>query len=311
MGARLLWPLILFICFGKGVVAEEMKRTEGAAEPEQPEVLNETRYSKIMARSICPPWSLLRESIKEDHKALLPRMILITARTAKRMPLCVLMKPGKAQATYVNMVLKHWAKRVCRLAKARITMTGAERIDPDRTYLYAVNHMSPFDIPVIYACMPQRAGFVANAICSHIPVMAYWMKRSGAVFISQGDKEKEFEAVKLMVKRLKRGRSLILFPEGYIFQGEGLADFKRGGLYTAVLAGVPIVPVCIYGTQNVMPTGSLHIIPRRRVVLKFGEPTETSTLDRDGRKGIEKTVYDRLLAMKRQLAEEWSQHSHW
>ena len=278
---------------------------------EDQESLNETRYAKIMSKSICPPWSLLRESIKEDPKALLPRMILLSARTAKRMPLCVLMNRGKIRDSYVYMVARHWAKRLCRLAQAKISVSGLEHIDPEKTYLYVVNHMSPFDIPVIYACVPQKAGFVANAVFRHIPVFSYWMKKSGAVFVAQGNKEKEFEAVKLMVKGLKRHHSLILFPEGYIYQGEGLAEFKRGGVYTAVLAGVPIVPVCLYGTQNIMRAGSLHIVPRKHVVVEFGEPIETAGLDHDGRKSVEMDAYNRLKAMKAKLAGEWNQHNHW
>jgi 1-acyl-sn-glycerol-3-phosphate acyltransferase len=101
-----------------------------------------------------------------------------------------------------------------------------------------------------------------------------------------------------MVRRLKKGRSLILFPEGHMHKGEGLEEFKRGGIHTAVLAGVPIVPVCLSGTAEVIPIGSMHIRPRRKVIVDFGEPIETADLGRDARRNIDGIVRNRLLAMK-------------
>lgn len=277
---------------------------EGCAESD---VLNETRYARIIDKSIFPPWSLFRESFKEDPKLLLPRMIFVSVRTVKQIPYCVLMQPGKLRTALVFSVLRHWAKKVCRLGQVRLDVKGLEKVDPGRTYLFVVNHMSPMDIPVIYAAIPQRAGFVANAIFEKIPIFRYWMRMSGAVFIDQGNHEEELLAFKTMIKRLKRGRSLILFPEGYIFQGEGLAEFKRGGLHAAVFAGVPIVPLCLFGTQNVLAAGSLHVQPRRRVAVEFGEPIETTSLSREERKGIDGIVYERLKGMKLKLAEEWAE----
>jgi len=288
------------------------KAGEGSEELDEGSVLNETRYARLIEKSIFPPWTLLRESFKEDPKLLLPRMIMTSIRTVKRIPNCVLMQPGKMRTAYIFGVLRHWAKKCCRVGQVRLDVKGLENVDPSKTYLFVVNHMSPADIPVIYATIPLRAGFVANAIFLKIPIFAYWMRMSGAVFIDQGNHEEEFTAFKLMIKRLKRGRSLILFPEGYIYQGEGLAEFKRGGLNAAVLAGVPIVPLCLYGTQNVMQAGSLHIQPRRRVVVEFGKPIETKGLSREERKGIDALVYERLKAMKLRLADEWARRgSRW
>ena len=297
----------------KDTVAEATNNADAGSENlEEGSVLNETRYARLIEKSIFPPWTLLRESFREDPKLLLPRMIMTSIKTVKRIPNCVLMQPGKMRTAYIFSVLRHWAKKCCRVGQVRLDVKGLENIDPSRTYLFVVNHMSPADIPVIYATIPLRAGFVANAIFLKIPIFAYWMRMSGAVFINQGNHEEEFTAFKLMIKRLKRGRSLILFPEGYIYQGEGLAEFKRGGLNAAVLAGVPIVPLCLYGTQNVMQAGSLHLNPRRRVAVEFGEPIETKDLSREERKGIDSLVYGRLKAMKLRLADEWARRgSHW
>jgi 1-acyl-sn-glycerol-3-phosphate acyltransferase len=215
------------------------------------------------------------------------------------------MHAGSERDDFVYETLRLWARRVCRLGQIRLETIGAQRLDPAETYLFAVNHMSPMDIPAIYATLPVKAAYVANGLFSRIPIFSYWMKKSGAVFVEQYDAEAELHAFKEMIKRLKKGRSLILFPEGYIYQGQGMAEFKRGGLHAAIIANVPIVPLCVYGTQHVMRAGSLHVKPRMRVVAEFGDPIYPDTLSRADRKDIERTVYRQLFAMKERHASDW------
>lgn len=266
---------------------------------------NETRYARLIEGSIFPPWTLFRESFKEDHRLLLPRMIVVSIRTARYIPQSLFSRAGKWRDKLVFSVFRKWGKRICRLGQVKLEILGAENVEPGKTYLFAVNHMSPMDIPVICAALKEKAAFVANSIFLRIPVFSYWMRKSGAVFVEQGKPEMEMKAFKEMIRRLKKGRSLILFPEGYIFQGEGLADFKRGGLHAAVLTDTPIVPLCLYGTQHVIRAGSLHIVPRSRVVVEFGPAILPSDLDRADRKDIERVIHDRLGGMKARHASDW------
>lgn len=266
--------------------------------------MDEDRYKNIVMGSRIPAMALLNESIKEDRLLLLPRALRLCLRTMRRMPHALFMHPGPDRDRYVYHTLEDCSRRICHLAQIRLEVRGREGLEPGRTYLFAVNHSSPSDIPVLYATLPAQAAFVANGLFTKVPVFSFWMRKSGAVFFDKGDRKAAIAVFRAMVKRLKKGRSLILFPEGFMHQGEGLEEFKRGGIHTAVLAGVPIVPVCLYGTARVIPIGSMHIRPRQRVTVDFGEPIETATLCRDGRKGIDAIVRERLLAMKAAAAEE-------
>lgn len=78
--------------------------------------LTERRYKILTERSLFPPWTLLRESFKEDPKVLLPRMILMSMRTARWIPTSLLMGRGEARDALVYRLLKSWARRMCRLA---------------------------------------------------------------------------------------------------------------------------------------------------------------------------------------------------
>ncbi|MCE5256814.1 MAG: 1-acyl-sn-glycerol-3-phosphate acyltransferase, partial [Spirochaetaceae bacterium] len=158
--------------------------------------------------------------------------------------------------------------------------------------------LSPFDIAVLYSLLPVCTGVVANNEFRRIPVLSYWMRLTGAIFVEQGNAAAEFSAFRLMVERLKGGKSLLLFPEGYINQGKDLAKFKRGGIHSAILAHVPIVPVSLCGTNKVMRPGGLSIVPGQQVLVQFGEPIEAWKLDAKSRKCIDLRLRDRIAAMQ-------------
>lgn len=260
--------------------------------------MDEDRYKDIVVGSRIPAIALLNESIKEDRLLLLPRALRLCLKTMDRMPRALFMQPGPDRDRYVYHTLEDCSRRICHLAQIRLDIRGQEGIDPARTYLFAVNHSSPADIPVLYAALPMQAAFVANGLFTRVPVFSFWMRKSGAVFLDKGSEAAALAVFRTMVRRLKKGRSLILFPEGHMHKGEGLEEFKRGGIHTAVLAGVPIIPVCLTGTADVIPIGSMHIRPRRRVTVDFGTPIATAELGREGRRNIDILVRDRLLAMK-------------
>jgi len=294
----------------RGGAASRIRKMNGYRKPKAdrgPQIqgdlqLNEERYVRILESSIFPPWGLFRASLREDYRFILPRIIHLTFRTVERIPKSLFMPRCPRRDRYVFETLDRWAKQVCKLCQMKLEIRGREHIDPVRTYLFVANHMSPVDIPAIYAALPQKAAFVANDFFSRIPVFSYWMKSSGAVFVKQGDSSAEMKSFRSMVKRLKKGRSLVLFPEGHIYQGAGLDEFKRGGIHSALFAGVPIVPLCLYGTQDVIFPGSLQAAPRKKVVVEFGQPIEPGTLSRDQRKRIDNTLHDTLDAMKREIS---------
>jgi 1-acyl-sn-glycerol-3-phosphate acyltransferase len=276
---------------------DPMEVVEDCLTPAEGE-LNETRYAKLIDGSRFPITTLLKQSLKEDTSYFLPRVLLATLNTMRRIPRSILLPRNAEREDYIFETFEDWAKDVCRIGQIKLEVSGSEKIDPKGTYLFVSNHLSPADIPVLMAVLPARAGFVANGIFRDIPVLSYWMRQSGAVFVNQGDPKEEIAAFKTMVKRLKRGRSLILFPEGFIYQGKGVGEFKRGGVHAAILAHALIVPVCLRGTQTVLRPGGLRVVPRKRVTVEFGEPIDPDRLGRQEKKNIETILHDTIAAMK-------------
>jgi 1-acyl-sn-glycerol-3-phosphate acyltransferase len=241
--------------------------------------------------------------MKEDVLFLLPRILIRTIKTMRRIPHTFFIKDETELERYVFQTILQWAKSVLRITKMRLEVRGIELLHPDRTYLFVSNHRSPADIPVLFTTIPQRAAFVANAIFQEIPAISYWMRASGSVFIDQSNPKSALSAFKSMTRRLKRGRSLILFPEGHMHQGKGIDSFNRGGIFSAVLAGAPIAPICLYGTDRVIRPGSFHINPYKHVIAEVCPPIETTSLGRTEKKEIDAIVHD-IIAEKRSFYEE-------
>lgn len=259
---------------------------------------NEARYEEIVSSKRQPWISLLQAARKEDVHNLLPKALLRSLGTVRSVPMLWLMPTKRARRWFASRKLRKWGRSICNLVDSRLEVIGKDLIPHDRACLFVCNHMSPMDIPVLATVIPEHFAFVANQIFETIPVFHFWTKHSGSVYVKQGDGVAELAALKSMIARLANGTSLLLFPDGYIHQGEGLASFKRGGLSSALLAKAPIIPMCLYGTQIAMPPGRLYIEPGVRIRLEFSSPIETAGMTRNERKELISMVRERMLSMK-------------
>lgn len=270
--------------------------------PDNDQPMNETRYQKIVEESRFSLLALLHASFKEDPEMILPRSLVKTFGTAKRILHSTLLRKESKRDAYVAETFERWADSIVRIASLKLCVQGSHHVPKDRTCLFVVNHQSALDIPVLIKAIPKSACFVANEVISQIPVFSYWIRRSGAVLINQEDDGgAPTRALREMISRLKQGKNLILFPEGYIHQGEGVAEFKRGGIHAAILAGVPIVPVCLYGTQQAFPPGDLSIKSGSPIFVEFGDPVDTKALSRQDRTELTGTLMEIVAAMRLRL----------
>ncbi len=279
----------------RGGETQPLRKTPEALATTDEQKIDENVYARIVeAHGL---FGLFVGALLADRRLILPRVLRHTLHTMFRAPAALLMPAGALRDRYVFDTVFRWARTICQVSRVKLEVRGLERLPGDRCCLFAANHRSPMDIPVLYAALPRRAGFVANGIFAHLPIFSFWMRMSGAVFVQRGDPAGESAALKRIVRRLRRGTSLVIFPEGQIHQGPGLGEFRRGGLRAAALAGVPIVPVRLTGTDEAMRPGALNIIPYRRIRVEFGTPIETASLSRAERASLEARVRERLLAL--------------
>ena len=173
-----------------------------------------------------------------------------------------------------------------RLSGIRVRVHGGERIQRDRAAVYAVNHTSNVEPPILYSVLSElfpRLRIVYKAELRKLPVLTQAFDLAGFVPLQRGNPEQSLPAVEKAGEALRDGNSFLIFPEGTRSRTGALLPFKKGGFIMAIKGQAPVVPVAIKGARDAMHKGSLVINPVVIDVI-FGEPVETAGLtlaDRD------------------------------
>lgn len=166
---------------------------------------------------------------------------------------------------------KIWSRVIFFVGGIRWTTQRSDKLDLQKSYLYLSNHESLTDILALYATLPQKAVMVAKRSLFILPVFSWGMWLAGFVFINRRDRASAFRSMAQAGDRLRRGRSVLVFPEGTRGDGETLQAFKKGGFHLAQQAGFRIVPVGIAGTYSVLPRDTFPVYPGQ-IAVAVGAP---------------------------------------
>lgn len=188
-------------------------------------------------------------------------------------PIALLLSPRLANLH----VAVPWGRVLTRLVPVRVEVEGLDRIDPERSYVVVANHQSQFDIPVIYGWIGLDLRWVAKAELSRIPFVAAGCRAIGHVFIDRSDPDQARGAINRAVGRLKPGTGLMFFAEGTRSRSGELLPFKKGAFRVAVDQQLPVLPVTVVGTREILPAGRLTIRPGS-VRLVIHDPIETADM---------------------------------
>jgi 1-acyl-sn-glycerol-3-phosphate acyltransferase len=176
------------------------------------------------------------------------------------------------------------------------TVDGAENIQRERAAVYAVNHASNVEPPLLFDTLHElfpRLRIVYKAELRKLPVLTQAFDLAGFVPLQRGNPEQSLPAIERAAAALREGNSFLIFPEGTRSRTGDLLPFKKGGFILALKGQAPVVPVAITGARLAMRKGSLVINPVH-VRVMLGEPVETAGLTLDDRDGLVATVRQRV-----------------
>jgi 1-acyl-sn-glycerol-3-phosphate acyltransferase len=182
-------------------------------------------------------------------------------------------RDGRIQHAHARL----WSWLILKTSLSPLTVRGLDRIDTSKPHLYAVNHASAMDIPVLYAGLPFQFRIVAKKELFRYPFMGWHLSRSGQVRIDQQNPAKSISMLKSAVKTLQSGMPLVIFPEGGRTPTGELKEFLAGAFFLGIKAQVDIVPMAIVGSYEMLKMNTFHIQPRPLELL-MGNPIPTAGL---------------------------------
>jgi 1-acyl-sn-glycerol-3-phosphate acyltransferase len=170
-----------------------------------------------------------------------------------------------------------WARWVMKIALSPVQVSGMEKIDTSKPHVYAVNHASAMDIPILYAFLPFQFRIVFKSELLSYPIVGWHLKRSGQICINQQHPSRSIGSVRSALKGLKAGMPLVIFPEGGRTPDGEIKPFMAGAFFLAIKAHADVVPVALVGTFDLLPMNTYHV-KCRPLEMRVGEPISTAGL---------------------------------
>lgn len=153
-----------------------------------------------------------------------------------------------------------WSWLILKTTGVRVAVEGVERLTPGTTYVFVSNHQSIYDTPVVFASLPFQIRIIAKESLARFPVLGWHLKRGGHLFVDRKHPDRA-GILKRWRALVLEGVSLIIFAEGGRSWDGRVGHFKAGSFLLAIEAGLPVVPLAIIGTRQVMPKGRLRTEP--------------------------------------------------
>ena len=168
-----------------------------------------------------------------------------------------------------------WSRCLLAVCGVRVSVAGAGQVEAGRTYVFAGNHQSYLDIPVVFAHLPADFRIMAKASLFHLPFLGWHLRRSGHMPVERNNPARAARSLLAAAGHVRRGTAVFIFPEGGRSPDGQLGEFKTGAFLLAIKAETPVVPVSIRGTRALLPMHSWHLRPGR-VEMRLHAPIPVS-----------------------------------
>ena len=220
----------------------------------------------------------------------------ITVWYASKAALYSLVRMESRLCRECDTIQRRWTQALLWLTGCRVRVEGGEHLRDGGARIIVSNHQSWFDVFALTASLPTSVRFVTKAELGKIPVFGRAWKGCGHISIDRGDHAAAVESLDVAARRIHDERmTIVMFAEGTRSMSGELQQFKKGAFVLAIKAGVPIVPIGVIGTHQIMPKGSLRFRPGE-IVIRVGDPIQVDGLTIENR--------DTLMARTRRAVAE-------
>ena len=262
---------------------------EARAEPEAPGRVGASQPSKATP-STPPP----KSPTLVNYLHSLAAIPLIYLYTLVMGTLSLLLSFFDSRGRLQHWCASLWARMISRTVGARVRVHGAQNIEPGASYVFLSTHQSYMDIPVMLGYLPSQLRIAAKKEVFRIPFLGWHMTRAGHISIDRSSSADAIASLKSAAGTIRDGICAFLYPEGTRSRDGSLQPFKKGGFRFALQAGVPIIPITIIGTRQLLPRDSIIFRPGP-VELHIGDPIPTAGLDETALSSLMESVRAEML----------------
>ena len=201
----------------------------------------------------------------------------------------------------LGFIVKYWAKTIFKTMNINVRVIGLDKLDRNADYIFAPNHASSLDIPLILGFLPFWIVPISKIELKWIPFLGWAMQAAGHVFVDRRDHEKAMLSIaKIKNSLLKNPRSILIFPEGSRTNDGKVNQFKTGGLSIGISTKISIVPVAIGGTFESLSKHSKKFV-NKLLTINIGSPVDTRKYSLDDRKDLANIVNSEVKKLKNEL----------
>jgi 1-acyl-sn-glycerol-3-phosphate acyltransferase len=229
---------------------------------------------------------------------LVPLFFLYTMMRAAQV---IVIGKRSTDSSKIEAVIQRWSTLFLRIPPIVISVEGADHVDPQQRYVVVANHISNFDIPVLFRSVPTPIRFLAKKELYKIPLLGPGMDAAGIVKVDRSGARSAREAISTAARETyRRGYSLMVFAEGTRSRTGDMAEFHKGAARLALDNGANLLPVVVEGTFDVNPPGSMFIYPGR-VRVKILDPIETEGYTTGDITGLTTELRERMNAVYEEM----------
>ena len=160
-----------------------------------------------------------------------------------------------------HRVASLWSRLICQWNGIRVEITGVENILTNQPQIFIANHQGYYDIFALAGYLDVQLRWVSKAILFRIPFMGWAMSAARYISVKRNNRKQSYQAFLKTLEAINMGSSIVVFPEGTRSEDGSIGDFKKGSQLLAQRAGVPMVPITVIGTRDIIRKGSIIIHP--------------------------------------------------
>lgn len=196
------------------------------------------------------------------------------------------------KGTVYHWVGRTWAGKLLKIFRVKVHLEGLENLEKGKTYVYVSNHASMFDIPAVIGNIPDEVRIVYKKELAYVPIWGWSLAVGHYISIDRFKAKDAMKSLDEAAVKIRNGASVLLFAEGTRTRTGKLQPFKRGAFSLATRSGIPVVPLTINNSYNILPKGSLRIRPAD-ISIVIDKPIPTAAVDgKAGEMKLMETVRD-------------------